>query len=158
MFFNQPAAAKMPRQPTASSTHPVPHTTQQAVNASWRTVPRVEVRPQAADGPLHALAAVKVGRVLLNGHVGEVDVCVADVLLLHAEAAVGEARKAAPARQTAQVHAQLVAAGDQRPPAAMVSAINSAMPDQARNHTPVQVHAQRVVAGDQRVPAAMVPV
>jgi hypothetical protein len=60
------------------------------------TVSCVEVRPEAAYGPLHALAAVKVGCVLLDGHVGEVDVSVADVLLLHAEAAVGEASKATP--------------------------------------------------------------
>jgi hypothetical protein len=37
---------------------------------------------QRADGPLEALARVEAGRVLLDGHVGEVDKGVGDVLLL----------------------------------------------------------------------------
>ncbi len=36
---------------------------------------------QAAYGPLHALALVKVGCMLLDGHIGEVDEGVVDVLL-----------------------------------------------------------------------------
>lgn len=64
-----------------------------------RTMACGEVEPQVAYGPLHALVLVKSGRMLLNGHVGEVDEGVGDVLTLHTEAAVGEARKAAPVGQ-----------------------------------------------------------
>lgn len=39
--------------------------------------------------------------MLLYGHIGEVDVCVADVFLLHAEPGVGEACKPTPAQATA---------------------------------------------------------
>mgnify|MGYP001807043030 CR=1 FL=1 len=56
-----------------------------------------DVGAQAADGPLHSLLAVEAGRVLLNGHVGQVHVGVGDVLLASAVARVGEARKARPA-------------------------------------------------------------
>lgn len=59
-------------------------------------MPCVEEQPEAAYGPFHALVTVKVGGALLDGHVGEVDEGVADVLTLHAEPAVGEAGKAAP--------------------------------------------------------------
>lgn len=73
-----------------------------------RTVHRVHVEPEVAYRPLHALGLVEARRVLLDRHVGEVHKRVADVLLAHAEARVGEARETAPGRfaGTEQVRAR----------------------------------------------------
>ena len=73
---------------TAHSTQPRP--------ARCLTVLGGHEVPEAAYGPLDAAGLVKAWRVLLYGHVGEVDVGVADVLLAGAVPRRGEAGKAAP--------------------------------------------------------------
>lgn len=61
------------------------------------TMPGVHICAQAAYGPLHALALVKARCMFLYGYIRQVNVCVADVFLLHAESSVGETSKATPA-------------------------------------------------------------
>lgn len=70
------------------------------------TMPCIHVSAQAPYRPLHALALVKAWCVLLNGHIREVYVRVADVLLLHAESCVGETGKTTPAVIQRNAHAQ----------------------------------------------------
>jgi hypothetical protein len=67
-----------------------------APDGSWLTVSREHVHSQVAYRPLHALGPVKAWGVLLNGYIGEMHKCVADVLLAHTETCICEAREAAP--------------------------------------------------------------